>query len=126
MKTILKSIGAFLAAVFVTATLSYGTDAILVATNLMPKDGLPESATVVAFIVAYRTVYNVLGAFVLAKLAPSYPVRHAAVLAVFGILGSLGAMSALGSTRHAWYAWVLTLLILPSIWLGTFLATRKK
>ena len=126
MKTALKSVGAFVAAVAVTFILSYGTDAILIATNAMPKDRLPESAALVAFIVLYRTIYNVVGAFILAKLAPNHPMRHAVVLATLGILGSLGAMSVVGETGHDWYAWVLTALALPSVWLGTKLATRKR
>lgn len=124
-KTVLRSIGAFVAAIIVTSVLSYGTDAVLIATGVMPKNGLPESAWVVACIVLYRTLYNVIGAFVLAKLAPKYPMRHAVALGIFGVIGSLAAISALGETSHAWYGWALTALVLPSVWLGAKIAERK-
>jgi hypothetical protein len=124
-KIVLRSIGAFAAAIIVTSALSYGTDAVLIATGVMSQNALPESALVVACIVLYRTLYNVVGAFVLAKLAPKYPMRHAIALGMFGVVGSLAAISALGETSHAWYGWVLTAFVLPSVWLGVKLAERK-
>ncbi|HSX00584.1 MAG TPA: hypothetical protein VLH38_06135 [Patescibacteria group bacterium] len=125
MKTISRSILAFLAAVAVTFALSYGTDAILVAANLMKSNALPDSVAIVALIIAYRTVYNVLGAYIVAKLAPKRPMLHAMVLGVFGIIGALSAMAAQPDYSPAYYPVILALLILPSVWLGVKLEERS-
>jgi hypothetical protein len=125
MKTVFRSILAFLAAIVVTFVLSYGTDAILIAANLMESDALPDSVAVVMLIVAYRTAYNVLGAYILAKLAPTRPMLHGVILGVFGIIGSLSVMIAQPDYGPAYYPILLSLLILPSVWAGVKLAERK-
>jgi hypothetical protein len=126
MRTIGRSILAFVAAIAATFILSYATDAILVATDLMESGSLPDSVAVVMLIIAYRTAYNVLGAFIVAKLAPKRPMAHAMVLAVLGILGSLGAMAAVSESGQYYYPIILALLVLPSTWLGAKLALRSK
>ena len=123
MKKVLRSILAFLAAIASTFVLSYGTDAILIATNLMESDALPDSVAIVALIIAYRTAYNVLGAYILAKLAPARPMLHVMILGVFGVLGSLSAMAAMPEGGFA-YPIILALLVLPSVWVGAKLAER--
>lgn len=125
-KTIGRSILAFLAAIAATFTLSYATDAILVATGLMKSDALPDSFAIVMLIIAYRTAYNVLGAFIVAKLAPKRPMTHAIVLGVLGIIGSLSAMAALSDSDQYYYPIILSILALPSTWLGAKLAIRSK
>ena len=124
MKTVPRSILAFLAAIAVTFALSYGTDAILIATNLMESDALPDSVAIVTLIITYRTVYNVLGAYILAKLAPKRPMLHVMILGVFGIIGSLSAMFAMPDYSAAYYPIILSLLVLPSVWAGAKLAER--
>ena len=125
MKKIIRSILAFVAAIAVTFALSYGTDAILIATGMMKGDTLPDSVAVVMLIIAYRTAYNVLGAYILAKLAPVRPMLHAMILGALGIVGSLSAMFAMPDYRTAYYPIVLSLLVLPSVWIGAKLAERK-
>lgn len=124
MKTVPHSILAFLVAIAVTFALSYGTDAILIATNLMESGALPDSVAVVMLIIAYRTAYNVLGAYILAKLAPKRPMLHVMILGTFGVLGSLSTMFAMPDYSTAYYPIILSLLVLPSVWAGAKLAER--
>jgi hypothetical protein len=126
MKPILRSILAFIAAIAATFILSYGTDAILVAARLMKSGSLPDSVVIIALIITYRTVYNVLGAFIVAKLAPKRPMTHAMVLAVLGIVGSLSAMAAISDSSQYYYPIILSILVLPSTWLGAKLAIRSR
>jgi hypothetical protein len=126
VKTVPRSILAFLAAIVATFVLSYGTDAILVATDLMESDALPDSAAVVALIIAYRTAYNVLGAYIVANLAPKRPMLHAMILGVLGIVGSLSVTVSQPDYGPAYYAIVLSLLTLPSVWVGVKLAEHRK
>lgn len=126
MKTIPRSILAFLAAIAATFALSYGTDAILIAANMMESDALPESVAVVTLIIAYRTAYNVLGSYIVAKLAPKRPMLHAMILGIFGIIGSLSIMISQPDYGPAYYPIILSLLALPSVWAGVKLAERSK
>lgn len=126
MKSFFRSLLAFVAAIAVTSVLSYGTDAILVAAGLMTNAALPSSVAVVSLIILYRTLYNVAGAFVLAKLAPSHPMRHALVLGVLGIIGTLSAMVAMPDAGPAYYPIALAILTLPSVWLGVKLAAPRR
>lgn len=126
VKTISRSILAFVAAIAATFTLSYATDAALVAAGVMDSNALPDSVAIVALIIAYRSAYNVLGAYIVAKLAPKRPMTHAMVLAVLGIIGSLSAMAALSDSSQYYYPIILSILVLPSTWLGVKLALRNK
>jgi hypothetical protein len=126
MKTVPRSLLAFLVAIAVTFALSYGTDAILVATNLMDGKTLPDSKLIVAVIIAYRTTYNVLGAYILAKLTPKRPMLHGVILGILGIIGGLSVMFSQPDYGPAYYTILLSLLTLPSIWVGVKLAERRK
>ena len=120
MKTILKSIGACSAGIFVGAALSIGTDKILEAAGILPHGNLWVSNALIVFVIFYRTVFNVLGAYVVARLAPNHPLRHALAVGVLGtILCILGVVaSAQMNLGPSWYAWALAVLALPSTWIG--------
>ena len=93
MKTILKAFGAVLASTIVIVGLSYGTDYILQTLGLMESKGLPlqGSEMLVIGVIIYRTIYVAVGSYVLARLAPKYPMRFVLTFAVLGTLGSIGA-----------------------------------
>ncbi len=122
MKTILKAVVAILAAIIVTVGLSYGTDFILQALGLMESEGLPlqGSEGLIIGIIFYRTLYVAVGSYVLAWLAPKYPMRFVLSFAFIGTLGSIGAAlnPAMQNLAPSWYNWSLAVLGLPAAWLG--------
>ena len=120
LKNALKSIGAVLAGFIVTFALSYGTDAVLAMIGAIPNGPLPihGAEPVIFMILVYRTIYNVVGAYLVARLAPSYPMRHALAIGVLGFFGSIAAAIAAPNLGPAWYAWSIVLTALPSAWLG--------
>ena len=124
---IVKSIGAGLAGFVVGAVLSFGTDYILEQMGILPHDNLWVSPLIIAFVLLYRCVYNAFGCYIVARLAPAYPMRHALVLGVLGTIGSIvGALvTANMNLGPTWYAWTLAILTLPSAWFGAWLYTRK-
>ena len=119
-KNILKSTGAVLAGFILTFVLSYGTDAVLGALGVIPTGPLPMygSEPVIFMILVYRTIYNLVGAYLVARLAPSHPMRHALVIGGLGFLGSIAAAIAAPNLGPAWYAWSIVATALPSAWLG--------
>jgi hypothetical protein len=120
LKYTLKSIGAILAGFILTFALSYGTDAVLVALDAIPRGPLPMygSEPVIFMILVYRTLYNVVGAYLVARLAPSHPMRHALAIGALGFLGSIAAAITAPDLGPAWYAWSIVATAVPSAWLG--------
>jgi hypothetical protein len=126
IKYIGRSALAFIAAFAVTSILTYLTDVLLVATNLMQSNTMPSSVGIIVLLVVYRTLYNVAGAFVLAKLAPSRPMTHVLVLGVLGAVGGLAAGASMPGMASMWYSIALAVLAIPSVWLGAKLAVKSK
>ena len=119
-KNIFKSIGAVIAGFLAVFVMSYGTDALLGFVGLLPSGQLPlyGSELLVLTVLVYRNIYNVIGCYITARLAPSHPMRHALVLGVLGLVGSIaGALGGQG-LAPAWYSWMLVVLALPCAWLG--------
>jgi hypothetical protein len=119
-KNTLKSIGAILAGFIVVFALSYGTDALLEQLGVIPKGRLPMygSEAIIFMILAYRTIYNIVGSYLVARLAPSHPMRHALIIGALGFVGSIGGAIAGGDLGPAWYAWSIVVVALPCAWLG--------
>ncbi len=120
MKNILKSIGACVVGIFVGVVLSLGTDAILEYNGILPHDNLWVSAWLIIFVLFYRVVYNVIGSYIVARLAPSNPMKHVIVVGILGTLVTIagGIATADMNLGPAWYCWTLAILTLPSSWLG--------
>ena len=121
-----KSIGAGFAGIVTGVVLSLGTDYILETTGFLPHHDLWVSPALILFVLFYRTVYNILGTYLAARLAPSHPMRLALTL---GLIGTIVCVSSAIATKDmnlgpSWYAWALAALSLPSSWYGGRLATR--
>lgn len=120
MKNIFKSISACIAGIFVGVVLSLGTDKILEAKGILPHDNLWVGASLIIFVLFYRTVYNIIGSYIVARLAPSNPMRHAIIVGILGtIVSTIGAIA--NSSMNLgpeWYCWTLVVLSFPSSWLG--------
>ena len=117
---IFKSIGAGLAGMVIGAALSIGTDALLKNAGILPHGNLNVSTPLILAVLFYRSVYNTLGCYVTARLAPSHPMRHALILGAIGTAASvLGAVvTANMNLGPAWYGWTLAALFMPNAWLG--------
>lgn len=119
-RSIGRSILAVLAGIVVGIVFSTGTDLGLHAIGLAPsvKERWPNHLLVLATL--YRSIYGVLGSYVIARLAPRWPMGHSLVAGALGlVLSSLGAAAAWSTTpgQH-WYPVVLALTALPTAWMG--------
>lgn len=115
-----RSILAVLAGILVGIVFSTGTDFGLNAIGFAPslKEQWPNHLLVLATL--YRSIYGILGSYVIARLAPNRPMGHSLVAGVLGlVLSSLGAAAAWSTTlgRH-WYPVVLALTVIPTAWMG--------
>ena len=127
-KNILKSIGAGFAGILVGVILSLMTDTLLQKTGILPHDNLWVGPWLIIFVLFYRTVYNIIGSYIVARLAPQNPMKHVIIV---GILGTIVSIVGAVATRNmdlgpVWYAWTLAALTLPSSWVGGKLYTKNR
>jgi hypothetical protein len=120
----LRYTGAFVAGFATVAVLSMATDAALHSTGIYPTDGSVGSDANLAFALAYRTAFTVLGGYVAAWLAPANKLRLSIILGIVGTVAAVAGAIAMWSVGHNWYPVALAALALPSTALGGWLFTR--
>src|SRR5436853_6585270 len=123
-----RSIGAVFAVFLTVAILSLIVDVILHSLNFYPPWDQPMfDPTQNAVALGYRLLFNVLGGYLTARLAPRHPMKHALILGAVGTaFGAVGAY--VGITKNlgpAWYPVLLALSGLPCCWLGGLWYQRR-
>jgi hypothetical protein len=125
--SILRSIGAILAGLIAVVVLSSAADFALESTAVFPPPQRFQDFTTAnyALALAYRTVFNIFGCWLAARLAADHPMRHALILGVIGFaLAALGAIVMWNLGAH-WYPIALVIEALPCAWIGGRLAQRR-
>ncbi|MFL5486632.1 MAG: hypothetical protein ACJ8AB_02835 [Gemmatimonadaceae bacterium] len=124
-----KTALALLAGIVVGVVLSLGTDQILHVLGIYPPWGQTMSDGLFAVATGYRIIYNIIGSYVAARLAPNRPMWHAMVLGVLGLLvGGAGAAATWNSNPPLgphWYGIAVALISIPCAWIGGLLAERR-
>ena len=120
-----RSVVAVTAAIVANVVLSVGTDQVFHVLGVYPPWGQPMyDASLNLLALGYRIVFGVTAGYVVARLAPRAPMRHAAVLGAIALaLSTLGAMASV--TQYdlgpAWYPITLAITAFPCVWLGATL-----
>jgi len=121
-RRMLRSIGAVLAGLVAIFILSTGTDAVLHATGVFPPFGQPMSDTLFLLAMGYRIVYGVATSYLVARLAPDRPMRHALAFGVVGVVLSTVATVATWNRGPEfgpkWYALAVVAIAIPCAWAG--------
>lgn len=116
-----RSIGAVAAGMLAIIALSLLTDELLHLAGIYPpwSEAMPQPGLNLLAL-GYRCVFNVLGAYLTARLAPRHPARHLWALASIGFaLGTAGAIvTAPLKLGPAWYPLLLAVSAWPCTWLG--------
>jgi hypothetical protein len=117
-----RSVGVVLAGILVGAGLSLGTDILLHLGGIFPALGQPMSDKLLLLATLYRTIYNIVGAYTAARLAPYRPMMHALALGAVGlvlcIVGAAMTWNKGPAFGPHWYPVTLVVLALPCAWLG--------
>jgi hypothetical protein len=122
----LKSIGAVIAGFALLVILSVITDSILEKTGIMKKEPFVENPVwLIAIIILYRTIFNTLGCYLTARLAPNRPMKHAIILGIIGVVLTIVGLIAMWDIPPRWYPISLMVLTLPAAWVGGKTAIRK-
>ena len=125
-KETLKSIGAVIAGFALLVILSMTTDIILEKAGVMKTEPFVENPVwLIAIIILYRTVFNTLGCYLTARLAPNKPMRHAIILGIIGVVLTIVGLIAMWDIPPRWYPIALIVLTLPAAWLGGKMAIKK-
>jgi hypothetical protein len=124
-----RSIGAVVAGTFVGILLSLGTDALLHVVGIFPQLGQTMSDRMFILATAYRTVYSVIGSYLIARLPPDRPMRHALMGGIVGIVlclvGAIATWNREPSLGPHWYPLALIATALPCAWLDGKLRERQ-
>lgn len=119
---------AILAGLTLNVVLGLGIDAILHATGVFPPWGQAMSDSMFALAAAYRIAIGVASGWLVARLAPDRPVKHALILGAIGtIISAVGAAATWNRGAEFgphWYPVLLTVSAIPASWLGAKLYTR--
>jgi hypothetical protein len=116
----IRSITAIAIGFFYIAALSVGTGAVM--TSLLPDEygaaGVPGSPALLILTMAYVAAFAISGCYLAARLAPSWPMRHALILGALGLLVNIAGAVATWQAAPAWYPIGSVLLVMPYAWLG--------
>jgi hypothetical protein len=122
----LKSIGVVILGFVVVGGLHVLTDFVLEKSGAFPPPGSAEAlgAGYLATAAVYRSIYNVFGGWLTARLAPRAPVGHAIALGLLGAAAATAGTIAMWHLGAHWYPIALAVLALPSCWLGGWIAAK--
>ncbi|MFC3559479.1 hypothetical protein [Pedobacter jamesrossensis] len=126
-KTILKSIGAILAGIVLAAMLSIGADFLFDKLGIMSMENFKQtSLSIIILIVVYRFIFNVVGCYLTAKLAPNKPMKHVIIIGIIGTIFSIFGSFVMWDKAIPFYNIAIILISLPSAWLGGQLFLKKQ
>lgn len=118
---------AILAGILTGAALSLGCDEILHIVHVYPawSERMSDGQFVVA--TAYRVVFNVVGSYVMARMAPYRPMLHAMIGGALGfVLSIAGALATWNRDLGPhWYAIAVALVAIPCAWIGGWIRERQ-
>lgn len=118
MRNLPRSFGAVLVGALTGIVLSIGTDQALHAAGVFPAIGQPMADRLLVWATVYRTLYGVLGSYLTALTAPRKPMVHAMVLGLLGLIANIAGAAVGWNRGQHWYPLALTVLALPTAWLG--------
>ncbi len=126
-RNIPHSIGAVLAGFIAVFVLSLSTDQLFHALGIYPPWGEPMTDTgLLLLALAYRIVYGIAGGYLVARLAPRNPLRHAMIMGGIGFVLSLAGGIAMWDMGAHWYPIALALSAIPCAWAGAALYLKRR
>lgn len=124
-----RSIFAVVAGTIAGVAVTLATDAVMRAIHLFPPvdERIPDALLLLA--TAYRTLYGIGASYLVARLAPYSPMKHALVGGLIGFVvnavGTIATWNGGPQFEAHWYPVALTLLALPCAWIGGLLYLKQ-
>jgi hypothetical protein len=124
-----RSIFAVLMGIVAGVAVTIATDFVLHAIHVFPAWDQRVPDRLLALATAYRTVYSIGASYLTARLAPYSPMKHALVGGAIGfavsLAGAIATWNGGPQFQAHWYPVALTLLALPSAWLGGTIRVKQ-
>lgn len=125
-KAIWKSIGSIFAGFLIGAILSIGTDVALNGAGLMNMANFKENSSgIILIVIMYRFIFNIVGCYVTAKLAPNKPMKHVLIIGIIGTIFAILGSAAMWDKAVVWYNISIILISMPSAWIGAKLYMKR-
>jgi hypothetical protein len=123
-----RSILALVVGIAVGIILTLITDAVLHKVGFFPPLGEWTPSGPLAVATGYRCIYGILGAYIVAWLAPNKPMLHALLSGALGVIASAAGAAATWNKNYGphWYAIALIITALPCAWLGGKIRLMQK
>jgi hypothetical protein len=121
-RNIPRSFLAVLAGIVFGVGITLATDFVLHRSGIFPPIGQFMSNRLFLLATAYRTIYGILAAWLIAWLAPNRPMFHVMIAGTLGLLVALLGTIVTWNKGPAfgphWYPIALVVLALPQSWFG--------
>jgi uncharacterized BrkB/YihY/UPF0761 family membrane protein len=122
----LKSVVALLAGFILGAVLSIATDALMEKLGVFSMaDFKNTSMGILIIVILYRFMFNAIGCYLTAKLAPNNPMRHVMIIGVVGTVLSVSGTVVMWEKAIPFYNIAIILISFPSAWIGGKIYVRK-
>lgn len=122
-----KGILAVVAGLAALAILSTTTDSVLEKAGVMkPQPFVENPVWVIAIVILYRTLFNTLGCYLTARIAPNKPTQYAMILGIVCVVLTIAGLIAMWDIPPRWYPISLIALTLPAAWLGGKMAVGTR
>jgi len=128
-RLLLRRVGALLAGLVAGVVLSLGTDIVLHASGFFPPWGQPMNDGLFLMAAVYRAIFNIVGSYIAARVAPDRPMQHALALGALGVAVSIAGTVATWNSGPEfgpkWYPLSLIVMAMPCAWVGGRLRQRQ-
>lgn len=123
-----RSILALVVGIAAGIILTLITDAVLHKVGFFPPLGQWTPSGPLAVATAYRCIYGILGAYIVAWLAPNKPMLHALISGALGVIASAAGAAVTWNKNYGphWYAIALIITALPCAWVGGKIRLAQK
>lgn len=120
-----KSLVAIINGFLSVGALSIFTDIILLKIGVLPPGALFDPF-LLSIVLTYRTIYTILGGFLVAKLAPEKPVLHAVIMGAIGMIPAIFGAVVMKEYGPMWYSLAIVIEAIPCTYIGARLAIRGR
>lgn len=119
MRNLWKSVLAVFVGFLVAAVASALADFTMGSIGLMEFENFKNSPTwVEAIVVVYRFLFNTIGSYTTAKLAPTRPMRLVMIGGTIGFVLSIIGAASMWEKAAPWYSIAIIVIALPAAYIG--------
>lgn len=119
MNSALRSVFAVLVGILAGLVPTLACDFVLQISGVLDEANFAYSPLwLLLMLISYRFLWNTVGCYVCARLAPKAPMAHCMFIGVLGAVLSVVATLSMPEAGPMWYGLAVAAISVPSAWLG--------